>query len=321
MTLKIAVILFMVILTKVNTETEENSAAEKRLLLDDPQTVTAQMLSLQREIQTLQTKIAEIDVHQSQIQLMNAQISQLQQENAALKLQISQGTSTQHVQTLTNKVTSLEANLTIMSHDLPLLRTQVNAMVADNHNTEQHSGSTYFPIWGRKSCPAINGTKILYTGITAGKYYSSSGSGTNTLCVPHNPDSLSSDFPTTTYSSYNAELFGAEYQFTYKNVAVDDDVPCAICQVKSATATMMVPAKLSCPKEWTLQYHGYLSSNYYGGKGTEYICVDSEPEYFEGLRQVNNDGLDLYPVHARCGSLPCPPYKEGQEVACAICTI
>lgn len=25
-------------------------------------------------------------------------------------------------------------------------------------------GSTYFPIWGRKSCPAINGTELIYTG-------------------------------------------------------------------------------------------------------------------------------------------------------------
>ena len=67
---------------------EEGTQVDKRLLLDDSQTVSNQMLSLQREIQTLQTKIAEIDVHQSQIQFLNAQVSQLQQENNALKLQI-----------------------------------------------------------------------------------------------------------------------------------------------------------------------------------------------------------------------------------------
>lgn len=160
------------------------------------------------------------------------------------------------------------------------------------------------------------------TGITAGKHTSSyTGSGTNTLCLPHDPDSLPSDFPTTTYSSRYASLYGAEYQFTYKNVAVDDDVPCAICKVKPATATMMVPAKLSCPQGWTLQYHGYLSAAYYSEQPTDYICVDSDPEFFEGLRQVNSDGHLLYPVRSYCGALPCPNYKSGQYLSCAVCTL
>lgn len=162
---------------------------------------------------------------------------------------------------------------------------------------------------------------MLNTGITAGKHLSNTGSGTNTLCVPHDPDSLPSDFPTTTYSGLYAALFGAEYQFTYKNVAVDDDVPCAICKVNPATATMMVPAKLSCPQGWTLQYHGYLGAGSYSDHASEYICVDSNPEYFEGLRQVNSDDHLIYPVKAYCGALPCPKYKQSQYLPCAICTL
>ena len=81
---------------------------DKRLLVGDTQTDSSQLISLQREIQILKTKIAEIDVHQSQIQLMNAQISQLQQENNALKLQ---GSSHQEVQTLTGKITTLETKV------------------------------------------------------------------------------------------------------------------------------------------------------------------------------------------------------------------
>ena len=223
--------------------------------------------------------------------------------------------------------------------------------------------STTFPIWGRKSCPDINGTKLVYTGnhfllqyitelstqsdinlilvnynftikpetvkifqcsysgITAGKHISNTGSGTNTLCMPHDPDSLPSEFPTTTYSGYYGYLWGAEYQFTYKNVAVDDDVPCAICTVKPATTTMMIPAKNTCPQDWTLQYHGYLSASYSSGKSTDYICVDNDPEFFEGLRQVNSDGHGLYPVKAYCGSLPCPNYKQSQYLSCAVCSL
>lgn len=162
---------------------------------------------------------------------------------------------------------------------------------------------------------------MLNTGITAGKGTGDSGSGTNTLCVPHDPDSLPSDFPTTTYSGNFASLFGAEYLFTYKNVAIYDDVPCAICKVKPATATMMVPAKLSCPQGWTLQYHGYLGAAYYSQHATQFICVHSDPEYLEGLRQVNSGGYLIYPVRVYCGALPCPKYKQDQYLSCAVCTL
>lgn len=84
---------------------------------------------------------------------------------------------------------------------------------------------------------------------------------------------------------------------------------------------MMVPAKLSCPQGWTLQYHGYLSAEYAGDHAADFICVDSDPEFFEGLRQVNSDGHLIYPVQAYCGVLPCPNYKNGQYISCAVCTL
>ncbi|XP_078320163.1 uncharacterized protein LOC144621234 [Crassostrea virginica] len=182
------------------------------------------------------------------------------------------------------------------------------------------SGSTSFPIWGRKSCPAMNGTETVYTGITGVKHYTHPGSGTNTLCMPHDPDSLPSDFPSTTFSGFEAYVYGAEYQFTYKNVAIDDDVPCVICIVTPAATTMMVPAKLTCPQNWTLQYHGYLGAGYHRDHASEFICIDSDPEYFEGLRLVNSNGPLIYPVRMDCGSLPCPKYKQYQFVSCAVCT-
>ena len=147
------------------------------------------------------------------------------------------------------------------------------------------------------------------------------GSGTNTLCMPHDPDSLPSDFPTTSYSSYSGTVWGAEYQFTYKKVAIDDDVPCAICTVKPATITMMIPAKNTCPQGWTLQYHGYLSASYDSAKSSDFICIDNDPDFFEGSRKVNSGGHDLYPVKAICGSLPCPNYKLYQYLSCAVCSL
>lgn len=135
MTLSNAFTLFLVIFNNANIiGSQENSAVDKRFLEDaDPQTVTSQMLSLQREIQTLQTKIAEIDVHKSQIQLLNTQISQLQQENAGLKQQISLGSSNHDVQILTNKVATLH-------HELPLLKMKVDAVEIENQKLLENSG-------------------------------------------------------------------------------------------------------------------------------------------------------------------------------------
>ena len=157
-------------------------------------------------------------------------------------------------------------------------------------------------------------------GITGGKLYGHTGSGTNTLCMPHDPDSLPSDFPTTTYLGRIAWLYGSEYHFTYKNVAIDDDIPCAICKVRPATTTMMVPAKLTCPQNWTLQYHGYLGAGHFDDYASEFICIDSDPEYIEGSRQLNGNGLLIYPVQTGCNSLPCPKYKSGRYTPCAVCT-
>ena len=103
------------------------------------------------------------------------------------------------------------------------------------------------------------------------------GSETNTLCMPYDIDSLPSDFPTTTYSGHSAHLYGSEYQFTYKNVAIDDDVPCTICKVTPETTTMMDPAKLTCPQNWTLQYHDYLDASHFGNYASEFIYSDNDP--------------------------------------------
>lgn len=138
---KLADLFFLVIFSKCIIIAEEASQVDKRLLLDDPQTATSQLLSLQREIQTLQTKIAEIDVHQSQIQFLNAQVSQLQQENTALKQQISHGSSSHDVQILTSKVATLEA--LHLDQELPLLKSKVDSVVTENQNLLLHSGMYY----------------------------------------------------------------------------------------------------------------------------------------------------------------------------------
>ena len=82
----------------------------------------------------------------------------------------------------------------------------------------------------------------------------------------------------------------------------------------------MIPARNKCYDGWTTEYSGYLSTGYYVDAGaSEYICVDGEPEVIKG-GTANTDGKLLYLVEGRCGSLPCPPYINGRELTCVVCT-
>ncbi|XP_061166778.1 short-chain collagen C4-like [Saccostrea echinata] len=218
---------------------------------------------------------------------------------------------------------------TLIRSELHTLKNEVQSLrsqILDQSGTKTGEGQTYI-IWGKKTCPALNGTHTVYSGISSGRQYTNAGSGSNTLCLPHNPDPAPVDYPKSFQGnnpSFSGSLHGAEYQFTYRNIAIDDDVPCAVCMVTNAASTLMVPAKTSCPAGWTVQYTGVLTSgsDASGHYGTDYLCLDENPEYMtEGARMQDYNGKLFYPVHAVCGSLPCPPYKNQQLISCVVCSI
>lgn len=79
-----------------------------------------------------------------------------------------------------------------------------------------------------------------------------------------------------------------------------------------ASSSIMIPAKVSCPQYWKKEYDGFQTcgAHFQGHTSTEFLCMDNNPEYLtERARQHNNDGRLFYSVEAKCGSLPCPPYK------------
>lgn len=130
------------------------------------------------------------------------------------------------------------------------------------------------------------------------------------------------DFPTSLQSA--AHLYGSEYQFSYRKIAWDDDIPCAVCHVESSTSVLMIPAKNMCPSGWNMQYHGFLvtDNDDSGWYAFDFVCLHEDSEYLtEGARQHDQNGHILYPVTAVCGSLPCPPYRNGQYITCAVCTL
>ena len=81
----------------------------------------------------------------------------------------------------------------------------------------------------------------------------------------------------------------------------------------------MIPAKTSCPTGWTSEYTGFLMADYHGHRGSTFECVDSNMETLQG-GSANRNGAVFYVVEARCGSLPCPPYREFFELSCVVCS-
>ena len=64
-----------------------------------------------------------------------------------------------------------------------------------------------------------------------------------------------------------------------------------------------------------------MSGFYNHAAATDYYCIDKEPENVAGGGEGrNDDGKLLNFVEARCGSLKCPPYVNGRELTCVVCS-
>jgi hypothetical protein len=185
------------------------------------------------------------------------------------------------------------------------------------------AGSTYIR-WGRKTCPSSS--QRVYEGFAAGQWYGNPGGSSVRTCLPLDPEWGNY---TTIHEGTNW-ISGSEYQtgpgLSADNIMPNDihdyNVPCAVCYAPGRGAQLMIPAKRSCPDvSWTKEYEGYLMTEGYGlASSTDYNCVDRNPEVIEGS-QLNTDGSTFYLVQAYCpATLHCPPYINGAELTCVVCT-
>jgi hypothetical protein len=176
-------------------------------------------------------------------------------------------------------------------------------------------GETYVR-WGRTTCPD-NGAELVYDGYTAGSHYTHSGAAVNYLCLPKNPSWAKYDDG---LQDNRAFVYGAEYQRSDESPHTHDhDVPCAVCKTPRAPVRM-IPARNECHNGWTLEYRGVLVAGYHKHTAaSEYVCLDESPESIEG-GNADQNGILMYSVEGRCGSLKCPPYIDGRELSCVVCS-
>ena len=179
------------------------------------------------------------------------------------------------------------------------------------------NGGVVYTRWGKSTCPSVSGTTLVYAGRAGGTHYTHKGGAANYHCMPDDPDYLSYQ-PGVQGTNY---VYGAEYQTGGGPLSAvnEHNVPCAVCYASTRVAVIMIPAKTQCRSNWTLEYSGYLMSDYYGHHRTMYECVDKNPDSVPGSAANANDAL-FYHVEAHCNGMLCPPYDPQKELTCAVCT-
>ena len=166
----------------------------------------------------------------------------------------------------------------------------------------------------------MQGTELVYDGLTAGSSYEHTGGGANYICAvkdaKYHPGA-------TTVNRGWVTLYGAEYE-TKLGQALDglanQNIPCAVCEVSTRSKHLMVPGTYECPTGWTQEYSGWLMSAYQGYKRTMFVCLDKDPQTVPG-HQHQTEGTVMYHVEAECTvGLPCGPYDNRKELSCVVCT-
>ena len=183
------------------------------------------------------------------------------------------------------------------------------------------SGGVYTR-WGRTTCPSTPGTELVYSGRVVGSGWGEQGGGANYLCLPEvDPDYLSYQ---PGYQTWRGYLHGTEYETGVHGPGPLSSVyrhnaPCAICHTPTRSSILMIPGRIRCPGSWTREYYGYLMSNARPQKRTMFECYDKNAEPIPGSAGSTNPAF-VYTVEASCNGIPCPPYREGREITCAVCT-
>ena len=137
--------------------------------------------------------------------------------------------------------------------------------------------------WGKSSCPQIERTELMYSGLAGGTHHAQGG-GANLLCMPADPQYT---FPHQSGVRGQAHIHKVEYESPLRG-GHNHEVPCAVCHVSTRPAVFMIPAKTSCPSSWTREYYGYIMTSWrQQGRGRlMFECVDEDQESMAGIMKM-----------------------------------
>ena len=175
--------------------------------------------------------------------------------------------------------------------------------------------------WGRTTCPNTQETEQVYQGFAAGSAFYESGS-TDYHCLHAQPQFLRT---TAGLQTYRGRLYGTEYDSvdTPPDLAnqVRHEAPCSVCYSRTRSTKITIPGRISCPSSWTREYYGYLMGNtHQSDRGSRSpACVDVNAESVPGSSSDNTKSIFAF-IEFTCIGINCPPYANGAEVTCVVCT-
>ena len=179
------------------------------------------------------------------------------------------------------------------------------------------AGGAVYTRWGRTTCPTDQGTQLVYAGTAGGTNTHDKGGGANILCMPDNPDHLQHR---SGVQGHNY-VVGAVYAYPTMTSNTAHYAPCAVCHVATRSVAVMIPAKTQCSTNWTVEYTGYLMSDYRGRTSRfVYECVDKDRESRGVTIQPGRIEAAFHYVEPLCYGLSCPPYHAEKELTCVVCT-
>jgi len=290
---------------KFDSLKQENNENQARI-----QSLQQQMAKSEAEtkkvINEQQTKLVE---QQTKLDQQQTKIDSLSTQNSALTSQLTDFFTTLHKQRSANNST----NTTVTVGADPIATLQIDA-----------TGGVSYVRWGRTSCEGV--ATSLYRGYAANSRPTYYGGGSDYLCLHESPQWK------TIISGVQggSDLVGVEYinngPFSTVNNGGQslayNDMPCAVCHVQARSHQIMIPGRYTCPAGWTVEYWGYIvasaSSTGTGNKKSSFLCVDAAPEtVVGGMTYIGNP---VYSVESRCSALHCPPYYDGYEPTCVVCS-
>ena len=175
--------------------------------------------------------------------------------------------------------------------------------------------------WGRTTCPTTEGTQLVYEGAVVGSHHLEAGTA-EYLCLHNVPEFFQT---TAGQQEHRTKLYGTEYEPLDNGPAFSNmfrhDAPCSVCYTPSRTTKITIPGRTTCPNAWTQEYNGYLMAahDHTMVKRRVPICVDVNAESIPGSAAQTVTSL-LYFVETTCTGIRCPPYSDGAEIACVVCT-
>ncbi|XP_065177074.1 uncharacterized protein LOC135806791 [Sycon ciliatum] len=301
-------------------ESQQTNLSERLSLLEGPgPNVSARLDNLEGQQQQQGERLSILERTQAN---ETVRLSSLENTVAGQLINVSSklNTAAENVKILEEAASSASNGLQILQGNMSALSEQMKTTTVLISNLESSQvnltnqverAKTTYTHWGRQAC---NSSLTLYSGIMAGPFFSTIGGGSDYQCLPFEPE-YSAFVP----GSQGNRLHSSEFQTDFSELpnfqALYQHTPaCSVCET---SAQLMLPARLSCPDGWTVNYRGYLMSSIH--HRTEYICMDSDPQAVPNTQENVNGAIIYFVETGDTTDIP-SSYDTNKEVTCTVCT-